>query len=332
MARPRISARAVPAVVLIAALALAGVSLVFGQSLRFDAHGWLAWGRQIALGDGPFTTTDYPSWKPLPVLATVPLAWCGSLGPVLWLVLARAGGFLALFIVFVLARRRAGPAAGAVAVGSLALTPAWWPTLAGGAIEPLLVAFGGLAVMCHEGGRPRLVLALLCLMSLGREEAAILLVLYGACLARQNPRWLLAAVLLATGVVAAWMLGDWLGSGDPLHGGALARAAPDAVALRATGAPLWAALPQITDLLLVPLWASAAFGLVAAIRTGDRTLIAVIAAGLVWTTADLVLVSAGYPLQERFLFPAAAAFSLAAGIGIRAALIPAHARWRPLSR
>jgi hypothetical protein len=297
------------------ALALAALSLLIGQSLRFDPLGWLRWGRAIGLGDGAFTTRDYPSWKPLPVLLTVPLAFTGSLAPLLLLIVERAAGFLALFLLFVLGRRRAGPIAGIVAAGALALTPEWWPVLAGGGIEPLLVALGCLAVDRHDADRPWQVLGLLFLVALGREEALALLIAYGAVVARRDARFTAVAVV-ATGVVAAlWLGGDWIGSGDPLHGGALARAAPDAVALRQSGTPMLSALPTVVDLFHAPLWAAAAVGAVAAVMSGDRTLTGLVACGLGWVAIDLTLAADGYPLQARFLFPAVGALSLAAGVG-----------------
>src|SRR5256885_10020085 len=87
-------------VVLLGAGLLGAASLMFGTSLRLDPEGWLRWGREVAIHDGRFSTVDYPSWKPLPLLATAPLAFLGSLGPTLWLVLARSAGILALFFIF----------------------------------------------------------------------------------------------------------------------------------------------------------------------------------------------------------------------------------------
>ena len=317
MARlPRRAAR--PAALVAAALAAAAASLLLGASLRVDPLGWLRWGRALALGDGAFSTADYPSWKPLPLLLTVPLAPFGAAAGPLLLIVLRAGGFLALAGVFEIARRRAGPMAGLVAAGALALVPGWWPALAGGAIEPAVVALACLAVLRHEAGRPGQTLALLGVMALGREEAVPLVVLYGACLLRRDRRWLPAAVLSAATIAGLWLTGDWLGSGDPLHGGALARAAPDAVALRAGGVPAWTGLETIAGLMWGPLWIVAGLGVAAAVRAGDRRAGILATAALLWAATDLALAASGYPLQTRFLFPAAAMFCVAAGLGTAA--------------
>jgi hypothetical protein len=306
-----------PVALVLSAVVFAALSLLLGSSLRVDPEGWLRWGREIALGDGAFTTVDYPSWKPLPVLLTVPLAFCGTLGPTLWLVVERAAGLLALALVFDLARRRAGVTAGAVAVGALALTRTWWPTLAGGGIEPLLVALGCGAIDRHERGRHGQALLVLCLVALGREEAVLVVLGYGAWLGRRHGfRWMATAAVGAAAIVAFWLSGDWIGSGDPLHGGELAKAAPDAIALQLSGAPLAGALVTVAGLLAAPLWPAAAFGVSAAWRAGDRILPAVLLAAGGWVGADLLLAADGYPLPTRFLFPVAAApLSVAAGIG-----------------
>ncbi len=306
---------ALPAALVAAALVAAALSLLLGASLRADPHGWLRWGRALALGDGAFSTVDYPSWKPLPLLLTVPLALCGSLAEPLLLVVLRAGGILALVAVFELARRRAGPTAGVVAAGSLALVPGWWPALAGGAIEPAIVALACLALLRHEAGHPGQAVALLGLVALGREEAVPLIVLYGAWLARRDARWAGAAVLATSAVVGLWLTGDWLGSGDALHGGALARAARDAVIQPQSGTPALAALELIAELLAVPLCAVAVLGVTRAVRDGDRVTGAVLGAAVLWVAIDAGLAAVGYPVQSRFLFPAAAMFCLAAGLG-----------------
>ena len=56
-------------------------------------------------------TSDGPSWKPLPVVATTVFSLAGNAAPVLWLLVARAGGLLALAGAAVLGYRLAGPLA-----------------------------------------------------------------------------------------------------------------------------------------------------------------------------------------------------------------------------
>src|SRR4051812_40655216 len=84
---------------------------------------WSVWGREV--GRLTLDTSSGPSWKPFPVLFTTPLALFGSSAPSLWLIVARAGGLLALAGALALATRLAGRWAGAAAVAVMALSP-WW--------------------------------------------------------------------------------------------------------------------------------------------------------------------------------------------------------------
>src|SRR4051794_41906023 len=103
-----------PWVGLAGSLAVAGVSLLVVRALSYDAWGWLLWGREIA-GRLPFTTSEYPTWKPLAALVAAPLAAFGSAGPLLWLLLARFGAGLSVVLAYRLASPAPGRAAGAPA-------------------------------------------------------------------------------------------------------------------------------------------------------------------------------------------------------------------------
>jgi hypothetical protein len=317
-----------PRIALLAAAALlvAAVSVAVDQTVRFDPEGWLRWGRELAGGAGPLDTSGLPSWKPLPVVVTAPLAAVGLATPAAWLVLARAAGLLALGLMYRLTARRAGPLAGVAAAGVLAATPAWWTTLLGGGIEPVTVALGCGAVAAHAARRRGAALALLVLMALGREEALILVAAYGAVLARERRGWAVLTAGACGLVLAAWLGGDWLGSGDPLRGGALARAAGAAAPpVRVSGLGLGAAVAIVPQLV-----ALAGVGALAAWRGGDRLIAALAAAALAWIAIDLALLALGYPLPARFLIPAAAAAAAPAGLGIatvRAALTRAARAW-----
>jgi hypothetical protein len=261
-APPRTSA----ATVVAAAIAVAAASLLVTHGLRFDPDGWLRWGREIGLGQGPFDTSALPSWKPLPLIATIPLAFTGAAAPWLWLLGVRTAGLLALAWLYRLTAREGDPVAGALAAGLLALTPGWWPTLLGGGIEPVVVALGCAAVAAHRAERPGLAVGLLAAMALGREEAAILLLAYGATLALDDRRWVAPVAVAVAAVGLAWLGGDWLGSGDALHGGALARAA-GAIAPEARVHGLGLALAMVVGPPVVVLWIG---GVVGSWRAGDR--------------------------------------------------------------
>src|SRR3954454_204803 len=130
-ARPPAAARAVPRAaprpwkgLILACLGLAALSLLGPHVPTYDPWAWIIWGREIAHGD--LVTTTGPSWKPLPIFFTVPFSLAGDNGaPLLWLVIARAGGILAFAMAFRLAQRLAGPIAGAIAPATLFLAVAF---------------------------------------------------------------------------------------------------------------------------------------------------------------------------------------------------------------
>lgn len=291
------------------AVVVAAGSLLVDRTLRFDAVGWLRWGRELT-STGAFDTSSLPSWKPLPLLATTPLAALlgPAAAPVAWLALVRMSALAALVLI----ARLTTPAAAVL----LALAPAWWTTTLGGGIEPVVVLLGAAAVAAHAQDHRRTALALLTLAALGREEALALIPLY-ALIALPRAHWPLAA-LATTTVIAAWLGGDWLGSGDPLHGGRLARAAglADAAARgRAPGTPTTATLLGLAATLPL-LTALALRGLRSARDAQDTRTPLLAAAGVLWAALDLALLALGYPLPPRFLLPAAAAAAPLIGLGL----------------
>ena len=89
-----------------ACLLLAGLSALGPTTPSYDPWAWLIWGREI--GHLDLDTVAGPAFKPLPVLVTTVLAPLGEAGPVVWVVLARAGGLAAILAAVVLAHRLAG--------------------------------------------------------------------------------------------------------------------------------------------------------------------------------------------------------------------------------
>src|SRR5262245_8036303 len=114
---------ALGAALVTAALLLAALSLLRPYALAFDPLAWTIWGREV--GRLTLDTTTGPSWKPFPVLFTTPLSLFGGAAPALWLVVARAGGLLAIAGTFALAARLGGRWAGLAAAVVMALSP-WW--------------------------------------------------------------------------------------------------------------------------------------------------------------------------------------------------------------
>src|SRR4051812_50020968 len=108
-----------------ACAALAALSLLVPSAPTTDPWGWIVWGREVLHGDLSTVVPGAPSWKPLPVLITTPLALAGSAAPTLWLLVARTGALLGLVVAFRLASRLAGRGAGALCGVGLVLSTHW---------------------------------------------------------------------------------------------------------------------------------------------------------------------------------------------------------------
>jgi MFS family permease len=298
-------------------LGVALASLALPSVPTTDAWGWLVWGREL-LGLELHTDVDgAPSWKPLPVLATTPLALLGDAAPEGWLVLARAAGLAGLPLAYVLAARLAGRAAGVVAASALALSAGWWRGLEHGYCEPFVVAalLGAVLAWLERREAPAFVLTLAA--SLARPECWPLLVALAAWSWRREPG---LRPLLAGGVVAVpllWVGLDWLSSGRFLNGQKVAGAViRDMSGLELLG--LGAQIPLLPVLVLAVLGGAYAF----ARRQLPAALIAVLALA---ATAGLTLAAQlGYPPTERLYFPVAGLVCVLAGVGAVTVVRRAH--------
>ncbi len=127
-------------------LLVGALSLLVPSTPSYDPWSWLLWSRQIVHGHLVITTGG-TSWKPLPMIFTIPFALFGNAAPDLWLVVARAGALAAVVMVFRLSFRLTRQVTGlfgeVAAEGRVAaLAPA---LLAGviGAVSLALSASGG---------------------------------------------------------------------------------------------------------------------------------------------------------------------------------------------
>src|SRR3954452_12884053 len=138
--------------VVLACLGLAALSLLGPAMPSYDPWAWIIWGREITHLD--LNTVSGPSWKPLPILFTTPFALFGdSAAPALWLLIARAGGLLAIAMAYRLGSRLGGRAAGLIAGAALGLAEEFVRNFARGNSEGLLVALCLWAVERHLDGR-----------------------------------------------------------------------------------------------------------------------------------------------------------------------------------
>ncbi|HEV2819911.1 MAG TPA: hypothetical protein VGW11_05335 [Solirubrobacteraceae bacterium] len=245
------------AVPVVACLVLAALSVVLLPSTpSYDPWAWIVWGREITQGD--LDTVFGPSWKPLPVLFTTPLALAGDLAPDLWLVLARAATLGAAVVAYRLGTRLAGPLAGVLGALILLLQPTYLRTQLFGYSEGLLVLCGLLAVERHLDGHRAHAFALGLAAGLLRPEAWPFVGLYALYLlweersgagpassshvtafgTRSRFWWLTTG---GVAMVALWVLPELWGSGN------LFRAAERANDPN-PGSPAFAAVPSLAVL------------------------------------------------------------------------------------
>jgi hypothetical protein len=302
---------------------LGAISLAVPSTPTYDPWAWIIWGREITQLD--LNTNFGPSWKPLPVLFTTLFAPFGDAAPELWLVVARAGGLLALALTFRLARRlvgggAAGAFAGALALAGLLLSPGFLRNVGLGNSEGLLVAFALLAIERHLDGARSHAFAAAFAAALLRPEIWPFLGVYAILVWRAEPRARrLVAALLAL-VPVLWFGPELWGSGDPLRASSRARD-PNA------GSPAFAERPALEilrlteELLLSPvilgaLLALALAGIAFARARRGRTPLVVGAAAAAWVALVAAMTEAGYAGNPRYLVLAVAGACVLAGVGL----------------
>jgi len=290
--------RRTPAVA--ACLVVAGLSLLVPSKPTTDSWGWIVWGRELLHLELSTVVPGAPAWKPLPVLMTTPLALAGDAAPTLWLLVARAGALASLIVAYRLGDRLAGRWAGILAVAGLVLSMHWLREFAHGYTEPLAIGLLLAAVDRHLCGRPRSAFLLAAPVALARPEAWCLLVLYGGALARRRRVHPLLLASVVVPVPVLWLVPDWVGSGDPLHGSKLARL----VVPTGTEAAL-TALGEAASIAPLPLSITALAGTAVAFRQGDRRIVEMAAVVVAWVALLAALMLIGYPASSRyFVIPA----------------------------
>jgi hypothetical protein len=302
-----------------ACIGLGALSLLLPSEPSYDPWAWFVWGREIAHLE--LDTDGGPSWKPLPVLL---LAFVSPLGDDLtagvWIALARAGALLSLVLAYRLAARFAGgpPAlravAGTTAAVALALTPDWFQFAAHASEAPLAVALMLWAVERHLDGRRGHALALLAVVCLMRPEVFPFLAVYAIWLWRAERGLRVAVTALAVVIPLAWLVPEWIGSGDPLGGGSQARSEPY-WSLSLAEHPWLRALERLHNHagLAVELLALVAVG-AAALRR-QRAVLVLAAAAAVEGAMFVAMTQAGFSGNPRYALPALAVLCVLAGTG-----------------
>jgi hypothetical protein len=321
-------------VLVLACVALAALSLALPSAPDKDPWSWIIWGREVA--HLSLDTAAGSSWKPLPVLFTTVFSPFGHAAPDLWLVVARAGGLLAVLFAYRIGVRLAGRVAGVVAAICL-LAADWTRYLGNGHIEPLCAGLALGAIDRHLEGHRHQAVLLGALAALGRVELWPFVALYVIWLFFREGTRRLVVVGLLLAVPALWLGGDWWGSGDPFHGSSRAAGFQSRSLVRqktankpggVTKAPtppsakesLSNTASSAADLEILPVFVAALVGLAYSIRRRERTALAMaIAAGGLFVVVAVMAVR-GYGGSPRFLFPTVGVVSVLAGVGVASLL------------
>jgi hypothetical protein len=236
-ARRRSTSWRLYAALAIGSLLIGSLSLLYPSTPSYDPWGWLLWGREII--HLKLDTVGYNSFKPLPVLFTVPFALFGRAQPDLWLVVARTGAVFTIAMAFKLAARITmwfgatpagrrgvarliayGPAilAGSVAALAVLISSQYVRDAMLGYSECLGAGMVLLAIDRHLDDKPRQAFAIGFIPALDRPEIWAFWGLYGLYLwRRDHGAWKLIAALFVL-VPCLWFLPSLWGSGHLLSG------------------------------------------------------------------------------------------------------------------
>jgi hypothetical protein len=312
----------------------------------YDPYGWLIWGYQtlhlnLDLGGAP-------SWKPLPLLFTVPYSLFGHAALWLWMVTAEAAAFagtifagrIAYRVVNADGRYRNAAIAAAIFAGFgmygiqdniNGTLDSYMHYVLSVQSDPMIVTIILAAIDFHMGRHRRWVMAMLVLASLGRPEVWPFLGLYCLWCWRTRPDTRLFVVISLALVVFLWFGVPTITNGRPLVAGDLAQGSPRELHQN----KIIGTIDRFKTLNLWPVWVFALAGVAwagyrwrsarAAFAAGTPTpaertarhnqlMVLGLAAGIVvWLVVEVAFALHGWPAVPRYVFePAVVAILLGA--------------------
>ncbi|MDQ8045618.1 MAG: hypothetical protein AAGC46_08300 [Solirubrobacteraceae bacterium] len=299
----------------VASLVIAGIfTLLYGGAPTYDPWAWIIWGREILHGD--LVTTSGPSWKPLPMVFTIPFALFGGAAPGLWMWIARAFAIAGIAAVADLASRLSGRLAAALAAVGIAVAPLYYAYGVQGSSEGMLVLVCCLAATSWLDDRKNRAFWWLVAAALIRPEAWAFVAVLGLERLWRSPKritWIGAAGAF---VIAAWLVPEKIGSGSFMRAASRAHDPnPDSAAFAKS--PTLNVLGSMGNLLLwVPLIGviiAVLLGVIAWRQDDGRRMIekpvlrvAALLGGVsfVWVAIVAGMTEGGYAGNPRYLAPA----------------------------
>jgi hypothetical protein len=304
-------------------LAVSALTLILPSTPTYDPWAWILWGREIVHLD--LVTSGGPSWKPLPIVFTIPFSLFGlHTAPYLWLWIARAGGLLACVMAYRMARRFVGPSwygvlAGVLAALALFSSFKFVRDAALGNSEALLAGLALWGIERHLDGRRDHALYLGFACALLRPEVWPFVGTYGLWLWFKEP-WLRVRLLVLGALVPAlWFLPEWWGSGNPFRAGSRA-SNPNPGSAAFAHDPALELLRRFRKTVIAPV----KVGFVVAVvwagyqwwRRRREGLVLLAAAGaLGWFALVAGMTQAGFAGNQRYLIISTSLVAILGGVG-----------------
>lgn len=319
-----------------------------GTRPGYDPYGWLSWGYQtlhlqLDLGGAP-------SWKPLPLLFTVPYALFGHFALWLWMVTAVAASFAGTIFAGRIAYRIVNAdgryryaAVGAAIFAGLGMyfiqdningtLDSYMHYVLSAQSDPMIVSIVLAAIDFHMMRHRRWVIAMLVLASLGRPEVWPFLGLYSLWCWRKRPDMRVFVGVSLFIVAFLWFGVPTITNGRPLVAGDLAQGSPRELHEN----KIIGTIDRFKTLNLWPVWVFA-LGAVAwagyrwrrerptsaaataapadrRARKNQELVLALAGAIVIWLIVEVAFALHGWPAVPRYLFEPAAAAVLLGGIG-----------------
>ncbi|MGH2877378.1 MAG: hypothetical protein ACRDLV_14090 [Solirubrobacteraceae bacterium] len=306
-----------------AAVIGAAVLIVVLTRMRpdYDAFGWLVWGKQVLHWN--LNTDGAPSWKPLTFIFTLPYALAGAAQMWLWMVTAVAGALAGCVFAARIAFRLTGEAsgrrwapyvAGLVAAAALLGIDTYSRLILIANSDPLIVTLCLAAIDSHLSQRPRLAFAMVIGASLGRPEAWVFALLYGAWLWWRLPRATVRLAIVASLVLipAFWFTIPALTSHSWLIAGKLALHQHTMI----QGNKITGVIGRYRGLCGLPVQLLALIAVVLALARRDLATLGLAACAVVWVVIEIVFAFHGWSAVTRYMIEPAGVMVVLAGAGV----------------